>query len=52
MSFKKYIHIYVQWRPIHMRAFHSKENGLFCNHPLSVAPLFWWKERGKQEAIN
>ena len=34
-----------------MRAFHSNENGLFCTHLLSVAPLFWWKERGKQEAL-
>ena len=31
-------------------ASYSNENGLFCTHPLSVAPLFiWWKERGKQE---
>ena len=42
---------HLQWRPIQMRAFHSNENGLFCTHPLSVAPLFWWKERGKQEAL-
>ena len=41
----------LQWRPIQMRAFHSKENGLFCTYPLSVAPLFWWKERGSQEAL-
>ena len=41
----------VQWCPIQMRAFHSNENGLFCTHPLSVAPLSWWKERGKQEAL-
>ena len=34
-----------------MRVFHLNENGLFCTHPLSVAPLFWWKERGKQEAL-
>ena len=42
---------WLQWRPIQMRAFYSNENGLFCTHPLSVAPLFWWKERGKQEAL-
>ena len=41
----------LQWLPIQMRAFHSKENGLFCTHPLSIAPLFWWKEIGKQEAL-
>ena len=41
----------LQWHPIQMRAFHSNENGLFCTHPLSVTPLFWWKERGKQEAL-
>ena len=34
-----------------MRAFHSNENGLFCTHPLSIVPLYWWKERGKQEAL-
>jgi len=34
-----------------MTAFNSNENGLFCTHPLSVAPLYWWKERGKQEAL-
>ena len=45
----------LKWRPFQMRAFHSNEpsNGLFCTRgrPLSVAPLFWWKERGKQEAL-
>ena len=41
----------LQVRPIQMRAFHSNENGLFCTHPLSVALLLWWKERGKQEAL-
>ena len=41
----------IQWRPIQIRAFHSNENGLFCTHPLSIDPLFWWKERGKQEAL-
>ena len=30
----------LQWRPIWMRDSHSNENGLFCSHPLSVAPLF------------
>ena len=34
-----------------MRAFHSNENGLFCTHPFSDAPIFWWKERFKQEAL-
>ena len=42
---------YLQWRPIQMRVFHSNESGLFCTQPPSVAPLFWWKERGKQEAL-
>ena len=42
----------LQWRPIQMRAFHSNENGQFCSHPLSAAPLLWWKEIGKQEALN
>ena len=41
----------LQWRPFQMGAFHSNENGLFCTRSLSVAPLFWWKERGKQEAL-
>ena len=41
----------VQWLPFQMKVFHSKENGLFCTHPLSIAPLFWWKEIGKQEAL-
>ena len=27
----------------------KSENGVFCTHPHPVAPLFWWKERGKQE---
>ena len=45
-----HFHILVQWRPTQMRAFHSNENGLFCTHPLSIDPLFWWKERDKQEA--
>ena len=38
-------------RPIQIRAFHSNENCLFCTYPLSVTYLFWWKERGKQEAL-
>ena len=42
----------IQWRPIQMRAFHSNENGLFYTHPLAVAPLFWWKERGKQGSAH
>ena len=37
--------------PNKMRAFHSNENGWFCTYPLSVASLFWGKERGKQEAL-
>ena len=42
---------FLQWRPIQMGAFPSNENGLFSTHPLSDAPLFGWKERGKQEAL-
>ena len=38
----------IQCRQIQMRAFYF---GLFFTHTLSVAPLFWWKERGKQEAL-
>ena len=34
-----------------MRAFHSNESGLFCINPLSVVPLFLWKERGMQETL-
>ena len=43
--------LFLQWRPIQMRVFHSNENGLFCTQPPTVAPLSWWKERGKQEAL-
>ena len=41
----------IQWHRIQKRAFHSNDNGLFCTHPLTVVPLFWWRERGKQEAL-
>ena len=44
--FKDNTNEWLQWRPIQMRSFHSNENGLFCTHALSVAPLLWWKERG------
>ena len=50
-SIEKIIVCIAQWRPVLIRAFHSNENGLFCTHPLSIAPLFWWKERDKQEAF-
>ena len=30
-----------------MRGFHSNENGLFCTHPLSVAPLFLAEGKGQ-----
>ena len=41
----------LQWRPIQMRTFHSNEEGLFCTHPLSVAPLFWWSKQEAQMAV-
>ena len=47
-----------QWKAQHCyikggdtMAAYSNENCLFCTHPLAVAPLFWWKEKGKQEAL-
>ena len=33
------------------QTFHANENDPFCTLPLSVFPLFWWKERGKQESL-
>ena len=36
------------WNGVITLVSYSNENGLFCTHPLSIAPLFWQKERDKQ----